>query len=158
MILLQWCAQARFHTTRELLTHADQVEARVELARRFNLPIASCALLLLGIALGLGHPRFQKGGSIVKSLAVILVYYLLLKYFENQLLYAHSQRLAPMLGLYALPWLFLGSGFALLRRKLQPHHHPGDRVEAPPKNCRTTASPPRARAMCPAPPTSVGIM
>ena len=114
--------QARFHPTRELLAHTDQVEARVELARRFNLPIASCALLLLGIALGLGHPRFQKGGSIVKSLGVILIYYLLLKYFENQILYAHSQRLAPLLILYALPWLFLGAGFALLRRKLQPHH------------------------------------
>ena len=53
---------------------------------------------------------------------MIRVYYLILKYFENQILYAQSKQVLPRLALLALPWLFLGAGFALLRRKLLPHH------------------------------------
>ena len=113
--------RARFQTTRELLA-SPTPEALVELSRRFTLPVASCALLLLGIALGLGHPRFQKGGAMVKSLAVILTYYLILKYFENQILFAKSQLLSNRIALFALPLVFLGAGFLLLDRKLHPHH------------------------------------
>ncbi|BDU73022.1 LptF/LptG family permease [Mesoterricola silvestris] len=112
---------ARFRSTRDLLA-STEAEASVELTRRFTLPIASCALLLLGIALGLGHPRFQKGGAILKSLGVILLYYLILKYFESQIIYAKSQLLFPRIALVALPWVFLAAGFLLLRRKLHPHH------------------------------------
>jgi lipopolysaccharide export LptBFGC system permease protein LptF len=84
--------------------------------------VASCALLLLGIALGLGHPRFQKGGAVVKSLGVILVYYLGLKYVENHFLLAKSQTALARVGLFALPLLFLAAGFFLMWRKLHPHH------------------------------------
>lgn len=118
--LLQ-ATSARFRSTRDLLDHPG-VEASVELTRRFTLPIASCALLLLGIALGLGHPRFQRGGAILKSLGVILLYYLILKYFESQIIYAKSELLFPRVALVALPWVFLGAGIILLRRKLRPHH------------------------------------
>jgi lipopolysaccharide export LptBFGC system permease protein LptF len=118
---LLYPTEARFQGTIHLLTH-PRMEASVELIRRFTLPLASCALLLLGIALGLGHPRFQHGGAIVKSLGVILIYYLILKYFENQILYAKSQLLFPRLALLLLPWMFLLAGFALLKRKLMPHH------------------------------------
>ncbi|HEX9082445.1 MAG TPA: LptF/LptG family permease, partial [Holophagaceae bacterium] len=38
-------------------------QAILELCRRITLPIASAALLLLGIGLGFGHPRFYKGGG-----------------------------------------------------------------------------------------------
>ena len=113
--------RARFQSTRELLASGSP-EALVELSRRCTLPVAACALLLLGIALGLGHPRFQKGGAMVKSLAVILVYYLILKFFENQILFAKSQSLYPRLALFALPLVFLAAGFFLLARKLHPHH------------------------------------
>jgi len=112
---------ARFQTTGTLLG-LPTLEAQVELIRRISLPLASCALLLLGIALGLSHPRFQGGGAIPKSLGVILVYYLVLKYFENQIIYAQSKLLFPRLALVLLPWLFMAAGFALLRRKLMPHH------------------------------------
>jgi len=112
--------QARFLPTRELLRGVTP-DSGVELLRRITLPFACCGLLLVGIALGLGHPRFQKGGAILKSLVVILLYYLLLKYFENQIIYAQSKTLFPKLGLFLLPWGFLAAGFALLRRKLQPH-------------------------------------
>jgi lipopolysaccharide export LptBFGC system permease protein LptF len=112
---------ARFMSTRALLAHEDK-EAWVELARRFTLPVASCALLLLGVAVGLGHPRFQRGGAVVKSLAIILVYYVLLKVFENQFLLLKSPPLYVRLGLFLLPFAFLGAGFWLLSRKLHPHH------------------------------------
>jgi len=111
---------ARFMTTPELLAKPG-LETTVELIRRLSLPVASCGLLLLGVALGLGHPRFQKGGAILKSLGVILVYYLLLKYFESQILSAKSLALFPRAALLALPWIFLSAGLLLLRRKLHPH-------------------------------------
>lgn len=112
--------EARFLTTPELLRRPG-VEASVEWIRRISLPIASCALLLLGIALGLGHPRFQKGGALLKSLGVILLYYVLLKYLENQLISAKTQVLFPKLALYLLPWFFLGMALLVLRRRLHPH-------------------------------------
>jgi lipopolysaccharide export LptBFGC system permease protein LptF len=111
---------ARFQSTSHLLK-SKTPEALVELSRRFTLPIASCALLLLGIALGLGHPRFQKGGAIVKSLGVILLYYLIMKFFENRALLGNAQGLSGNIALFLLPWLFLGGGSALLTRKLKPH-------------------------------------
>ncbi len=111
---------ARYMTTPQLLAQPG-FETTVEFIRRLSLPVASCGLLLLGVALGLGHPRFQKGGAILKSLGVILVYYLMLKYFENQILSAKSTALFPRFALLALPWIFLGAGLLLLRRRLHPH-------------------------------------
>jgi lipopolysaccharide export system permease protein len=114
----------RFLPTRYLMSQHTP-ESLVELSRRFTLPLASCALLLLGIALGLGHPRFQKGGAVVKSLGVIVLYYLLLKYFENQVLSDKVQVLFPRIALFVLPLAFLAAGFVLLNRRLHPHHsHP----------------------------------
>lgn len=49
-----------------------------ELCRRITLPISVAALLLFGIALGFSHPRFHQGGGVLKSLGVIIAYYLLL--------------------------------------------------------------------------------
>ncbi len=92
--------------------------AQVELSHRFSLPFASMGLLLLGIALGLGHPRFHSGGSILKSLAVILVYYFLNTLFENRILQSDHKALY---GSLLLPWAFLMAGFWLLKQKLKPH-------------------------------------
>lgn len=107
----------RYLSTAKLFTDPS-LPARVELGRRFSLPIAACALLLLGIALGMGHPRFQHGGAIVKSLGVILVYYMLMKSFENIVLGGKPKIMYAILG---LPWGFLTVGFALLWRRLRPH-------------------------------------
>jgi len=93
-------------------------EARVELVRRFSLPLACAGLLLLGIALGFGHPRFYRGGAILKSMAVIIAYYILLRVFENRYEAGKSQSVLPML---LLPLCFLGAGGILLWRRLQPH-------------------------------------
>ncbi|MDR3673035.1 MAG: LptF/LptG family permease [Holophaga sp.] len=111
----------RFLPTRTLMAQ-NTPESLVELSRRFTLPLASCALLLLGIALGLGHPRFQKGGAMVKSLGVIVLYYVVLKYFENQVLSDKPQTLFARIAIFTLPLYFLVAGFALLTRRLQPHH------------------------------------
>ena len=115
---------ARFKTTPELLKDKTP-EALIELSRRFTLPVSACALLLLGIALGLGHPRFQKGGAMVKSLGVILVYYLVMKFCENRVLVSKAQVLSENIVVFLLPWLFLAAGFVLLVRKLKPHHSSG---------------------------------
>ncbi len=108
----------RYLSTSALLKSRSP-QALIELGLRFSLPIATCALLLLGIALGLGHPRFQRGGAIIKSLGVILVYYLLVELTRNQISAGKARMLALLL---LLPWLFLASGFLLLWRRLRPHH------------------------------------
>ena len=112
---------ARTRSIHYLLTNRNP-ESLVELSQRFTLPIASCALLLLGIALGLGHPRFQKGGAITKSIGVIVMYYLINKYFENQILFTKPNHLFPRFVVFALPFIFLGIGFVVLVNKLKPHH------------------------------------
>lgn len=108
----------RYLSTRQLLQQPSG-NALVELGRRFSLPFATCALLLLGIALGLGHPRFQHGGAILKSLGVILAYYIIDQLLNNQILNGKHKLVCAML---ALPWGFLIVGFLLLRRRLRPHH------------------------------------
>jgi len=107
----------RYHSTSELLKHPSLLGLN-ELGLRFSLPFATCALLLLGIALGLGHPRFQKGGAILKSLGVILVYYLLIEVSKNQIKVGRTGMVAFLL---LLPWIFLVLGFLLLRQRLRPH-------------------------------------
>lgn len=93
-------------------------DARVELVRRFALPLASAGLLLLGIALGFGHQRFYRGGAILKSMAVIITYYILLNMLENSYKAGKPLMIYPLM---LLPLAFLGLGAWLLRRRLQPH-------------------------------------
>ncbi|HJW73106.1 MAG TPA: LptF/LptG family permease [Geothrix sp.] len=96
-----------------------RLQATMEFSRRVTLPLASAALLLLGIALGFSHPRFYRGGAIIKSLAVIVIYYLVMKYFENMWM---SEKIKQVLLLLLVPIPFLVGGWLLLRSRLQPHH------------------------------------
>jgi lipopolysaccharide export system permease protein len=111
----------RYYSTGQLLT-LKTPQSLVELCRRITLPLSTAALLLLGIALGFSHPRFHKGGGVIKSLGVILAYYLLLQFLENQLQTGHANALYLLL---LMPVLFLGSGLALLARRLRPHRSNG---------------------------------
>lgn len=99
--------------TREL-----RLQAAMEFCRRTSLPLASAALLLLGIALGFGHPRFYRGGAILKSLGVIILYYLVMKYIENMWMNAQFKAVYPLL---MVPFPFLAAAWLLLRHRLKPH-------------------------------------
>jgi len=93
-------------------------QSAIELGRRITLPLASIALLLMGVALGFGHPRFFRGGAVIKSLGVILAYYLLMKYTENMLLGGKVKSLFPVM---IPPFLFLAAGWFILNQRLSPH-------------------------------------
>nr|WP_320131222.1 LptF/LptG family permease [uncultured Holophaga sp.] len=111
----------RYQSTSYLLTHRNP-EAWIELSRRVTLPIAVAALLLLGIGLGISHPRFPSGGGIPKSLAVILGYYFVLRTIED---FFANRVLTNPLPLFLVPLFFLGAGFYLLRRRMTPHRSNG---------------------------------
>ncbi|WP_005032036.1 LptF/LptG family permease [Holophaga foetida] len=111
----------RYEGTGVLLAHLTP-EGWIELSRRITLPIAVAALLLLGIALGIAHPRFPGSGSIPKSLGVILAYYFIMRTTED--LFVNRSIRAPAL-LFLVPLLFLGAGFYLLRQRMTPHHSNG---------------------------------
>jgi len=96
-----------------------RLKAAMEFSRRTTLPLAAAALLLLGIALGFGHPRFYRGGAILKSLGVIILYYLVMKYFENMLIGEKIKSIYPLL---FVPFPFFAGGWWLLNRRLRPHH------------------------------------
>jgi lipopolysaccharide export LptBFGC system permease protein LptF len=93
------------------------VDLWIELARRISIPVSTIALLLIGIALGHAHPRFQKGGAILNSLGVILAYYFCMKYLEN----AFQLKSRTPLLLFITPALFLLFGIYGLARRLRPH-------------------------------------
>jgi lipopolysaccharide export LptBFGC system permease protein LptF len=95
------------------------IKAAMEFSRRTTLPLAAAALLLLGIALGFGHPRFYHGGAILKSLCVIVLYYVVMKYFENMWM---SEKVKSVVPLFIVPLPFFLGGWLLLRQRLRPHH------------------------------------
>ena len=106
----------RYSSTRELLRTRTK-DAWLELARRVTIPLATSALLLLGVALGLAHPRFKRGGALLESLGSILAYYLLMRFAENA--FKHAGR-SPII-LFLPPFLFFLLGLGLLIWKLRPH-------------------------------------
>jgi lipopolysaccharide export LptBFGC system permease protein LptF len=106
-----------FMSTPELFLHQESA-ARVELSRRFTLPLATAALLLMGIALGVGHARFQRGGPVLKSLGLILLYYLLLRFFENRV---KSNDIKYLYFIFILPFVFFTWGLFSLRGRFRPH-------------------------------------
>jgi lipopolysaccharide export LptBFGC system permease protein LptF len=82
----------------------------------------------MGVALGFGHPRFFRGGAVIKSLGVILAYYLLMKYAENMLLSGKVKSLFPVM---VPPFLFFIAGWFILNQRLSPHRTrqgPGTRL------------------------------
>ncbi|HPS68598.1 MAG TPA: LptF/LptG family permease [Holophaga sp.] len=110
---------ARNLPTGQLLVNPTK-ERWIEFERRITLPFSTIAFLLLGIALGLGHPRFRKGGALVRSLGVILLYYLLMKLTENMFM---AGKRSP-LPLFLPPLVFLAAGVLLLNLKMRPHRTP----------------------------------
>jgi len=116
----------RHMNTRELLQAAKsdapgvKGTAGVELSRRFSNPLACCALLLLGISIGLSHPRFYKGGALLKSIALILFYFIVVKVVEGLI---DSNTIDWTYVSIAAPFLFLLAGWLLLYKKMYPHRY-----------------------------------
>jgi lipopolysaccharide export LptBFGC system permease protein LptF len=96
-----------------------RIQATLEICRRITLPFATAALLLLGIGLGFGHPRFYKGGAILRSMGMIMLYYLGMKYIENMWIGGKFKTVVPLL---VIPIPFLVWGWFLLNQRLRPHH------------------------------------
>ena len=89
----------------------------VEIFRRFSNPLACCALLLLGISIGLSHPRFYKGGALVKSIALILFYFIVVKVVEG---WIESNIIDWSYVAILLPFFFFLAGWLLLYKKMYP--------------------------------------
>ena len=106
----------RYLSTLQLLKTRTK-DCWIELGRRITLPFSTVAFLLLGIALGLEHPRFRKGGALVRSLGVILVYYLIMKFSENWYLAEKGTEIY----LFMPPLILLLVGILVLFWKMQPH-------------------------------------
>ncbi len=103
--------------TVDLLSREDP-EARAELARRISLPILAGALLLVGTALGYGHPRFQKGSGLLAGLSVMVVYYVAYRTLEGRI---GPGRPSMFLILLMFPLVLLLFGAILLNRRMRPH-------------------------------------
>jgi lipopolysaccharide export LptBFGC system permease protein LptF len=117
---------ARHMSTNELLLAAKSGDSGikgvvgVELSRRFSNPLACCALLLLGISIGLNHPRFYKGGGLVKSIALILFYFIVVKAVEGLI---ENNTINWLYISILLPFYFLLGGWILLYKKMYPSQH-----------------------------------
>lgn len=110
--------------TRTLLASEAGPELQAELARRVTLPLLAAGLLLVGIGLGYGHPRFQRGGGLLGALGILVVYYVAYRSIEARLLAGDPSKFYLLL---LLPFILLLSGFRLLARRMRPHrtwHHP----------------------------------
>lgn len=107
----------RYYSTSRLLDVRSR-DAWLEFARRISIPFATAALLLLGIGLGLSHPRFKRGGALLESLGVILAYYMAMRFAENS--FKHAGKNPAVL--FLPPLVFTVAGLGLLAWKLKPHH------------------------------------
>lgn len=93
-------------------------EPRAELARRISLPLLAASLLLMGIGLGYGHPRFLGGSGLIGGLGVMVVYYVLYRSLESRLLAGNDLMfyfiLLLPIGLAILAWYNLSA-------RMKPH-------------------------------------
>jgi lipopolysaccharide export LptBFGC system permease protein LptF len=100
-----------------LYMRKEFLDSSLEIGRRISIPLAVVALMLFGIALGLEHPRFHKGGAILQSLGVIFLYYIVMKFIENRFLVGgHSPAI-----LLIPPLIFFVASLILLYKKMKPH-------------------------------------
>ena len=99
-------------TLAELLW-SDQLEARVELHRRFALPAASLAFGLLALPLFLAGAGFSRSGGWVLALGCTLIYYVLVQ-LTNGLVLARTW--SPGFGVWLPDLVFLVAGALLALR------------------------------------------
>lgn len=95
------------------------IDADIEIARRFTLPMISASFLLLGVVLGLSHPRFKRSSASFISLLSIVLYYFFYRLIEN--FYILNPSSAKYILLFGLPILVLLLATGILYRNLRPH-------------------------------------
>ena len=97
-------------------TESDRVLrnlARVEIHKKFAIPFACIALGILGLPLGITNRRGGKSSGFSLSIAIIVVYYVLINNGEQL---AANGKIPAALGMWAANILLLGTGIILLRR------------------------------------------
>ncbi|HEX2832151.1 MAG TPA: LPS export ABC transporter permease LptG [Thermoanaerobaculia bacterium] len=91
----------------------DRNRARVEIHKKFAIPFACIAFGVLGLPLGITNRRGGKSSGFSLSIAIILVYYVLLNNGEDL---AVNGKIPPWFGMWAANILLLGIGIWLLGR------------------------------------------
>lgn len=123
-------------TIGELRAHIAKLEgqgisahnARMEVQKKFSIPVASLVFGLIGLALGASNRRDGKLASFVLGIAVIFVYYVLL-YIGLAMVKGHM--IPPWLGIW-LPNLVLGpAGLLLFARRDRAADQPILRLPLP---------------------------
>jgi LPS export ABC transporter permease LptF/LPS export ABC transporter permease LptG len=90
-------------------TPAQRRLARVEIHKKFAIPVACLAFALVGVPLGQTLRRGGRGGSFALSLGILLAYYLLLSSGET---WAAEGRISPVLAMWLPNLLLVGLGVA----------------------------------------------
>ena len=90
--------------------------ARVEIHKKFSIPVACLVFGLFALPLGINNRRGGKASGFAMSIAVIVVYYVLLSNGEEA---ARYDRIPPWLGMWTPNVLFAVVGIFLLIRRNQ---------------------------------------
>ena len=88
--------------------------ARVEIHKKFSIPFACVVFGLFALPLGFTNRRGGKGSGFALSIAVILVYYILLNNGENA---ARFGKIPPWLAMWLPNVVLAAAGLALLARR-----------------------------------------
>jgi LPS export ABC transporter permease LptG len=92
---------------------ADRNRARVEIHKKFAIPFACIAFGVLGLPLGITNRRGGKSSGFSLSIAIILLYYVMLNNGEDL---AIRGRIPPWFGMWAANILLFAVGLYLLGR------------------------------------------
>lgn len=91
----------------------DRNRARVEIHKKFAIPFACIAFGVLGLPLGITNRRGGKSSGFSLSIAIILVYYVMLNNGEDL---AVNGKIPPWFGMWAANIMLLAMGIWLLGR------------------------------------------
>ncbi len=104
---------------RQVLTEPDRHPmryslAKVEIHKKFSIPMACMVFALIGLPLGFGKLKAGRAGGFAMSIVVILIYYVLLNNGEKA---ARVGKLEPWLSMWLPNLFFLVAALLLMMRK-----------------------------------------
>ncbi len=88
--------------------------ARVEIHKKFSIPMACMVFALIGLPLGFGKQKAGRAGGFAMSIVVILIYYVLLNNGEKA---ARAGKIEPWLSMWLPNIAFFGAALLLMMRK-----------------------------------------